>query len=74
MDIVTITMPSLMELFILTSARYAQQVVTKPRRASEQTKPGPGATSILLGPLARLVISFGAGILDNAVLKRIDFC
>src|SRR5262245_14804341 len=31
-------------------------------------------TSILQGPLARLVISFGAGILDNAVLKRIDFC
>jgi len=38
MDIVTITMPSLMDLFI-SNLRCLQQVVIKPRRPSEQTKP-----------------------------------
>jgi hypothetical protein len=37
MDIVTITMPSLMDLFI-SNLRFSQQVVIKPGRASEQTK------------------------------------
>ena len=42
MDIVMITMPSLMDVFI-TNLRYSQQVVIKPGRASEETKAGPDA-------------------------------